>query len=39
MSKGKIYIRIGDQSVPVTGEEVTRLAAEKNAFQWELVSV
>jgi len=38
-SKGKIYIRVGDQSVPVTGEEATRLAAEKNAFQWELVPV
>jgi ATP-dependent DNA helicase RecG len=38
-SSGKILLRIQDKCVPITGEEVTRLAAEKNAFQWELVEV
>ena len=38
-SSGKIFIRIQDRCYPVSGEEVTRLAAEKNAFQWELVEV
>lgn len=38
-SKGKVFIRIEDQCHGVSGEELTRLAAEKNAFQWELVEV
>lgn len=38
-SSGKVFVRITDNSVPVSGEELTNLAAEKNAFQWELVSV
>lgn len=38
-SSGKIFIRIQDKCFPVSGEDVTRLAAEKNAFQWELVEL
>jgi len=38
-SSGRVYIRIEDQCHAVRGEELTRLAAEKNAFQWELVEV
>jgi ATP-dependent DNA helicase RecG len=38
-STGKVFIRVTDKSLPVSGEELTNLAAEKNAFQWELVSV
>ena len=35
-SKGKIYIRIGDSSVPVTSsEDILRLAADKNSYSWE----
>jgi len=36
-SEGKVYIRVGDECVPVKGEELTRLAHEKGAFQWEFV--
>ncbi len=36
-SDGKVYIRVGDECTPVKGEELTRLAHEKGAFQWELV--
>jgi ATP-dependent DNA helicase RecG len=36
-SDGRVYIRVGDECVPVKGEELTRLAYEKGAFQWELV--
>ncbi|MCL5246533.1 putative DNA binding domain-containing protein [Cellulophaga sp. 20_2_10] len=38
-STGKVFIRVTDNCVPVSGEELTNLAAEKSAFQWELVSV
>lgn len=38
-SSGKVLMRIADQCYPVAGDELTRLAAEKNAFQWELVPV
>ncbi|MET3114604.1 ATP-dependent DNA helicase RecG [Pedobacter sp. CG_S7] len=34
-SDGKIYIRVGNQCQPVRGDEVMRLAAQKDAFQWE----
>lgn len=35
-SSGKIYIRIGDNSIPVTSsEDIVRLAADKNSFSWE----
>lgn len=37
-STGKVFVRITDNCFAVSGEELTRLAAEKNAFQWELVS-
>ena len=36
-SDGKVFIRVGDECVAVKGEELTRLAHEKGAFQWELV--
>lgn len=35
-SEGKIYIRVGDECQPARGEDVVRLASEKDAFQWEL---
>lgn len=38
-SSGKVFIRITDKCYPVGSEELTDLAAEKNAFQWELVVV
>ncbi len=38
-STGKVFLRIQDQCHPISGEDLTRLAAEKNAFQWELVEV
>lgn len=37
-SEGRIFIRIGDECTPIKGEELTRLAHEKGAFQWELVA-
>ena len=36
-SDGKIYIRIADKCEPVHGEDLQRIVAEKDAFQWELV--
>lgn len=36
-SEGKIYIRIADRCEPVRGEDLQRIVAEKDAFQWELV--
>ncbi len=36
-SSGKILIRIQDSCVPVSSEDVTRLAIDKNSFQWELI--
>lgn len=36
-SDGKVYVRVGDECVGIKGEELTRLAHEKGAFQWELV--
>lgn len=36
-SSGKVLIRVSDNCYPVKSEELTDLAAEKNAFQWELV--
>jgi ATP-dependent DNA helicase RecG len=35
-SEGKIYIRIGDQCQAARGEDILRIATEKDAFQWEL---
>jgi ATP-dependent DNA helicase RecG len=36
-SDGRVFVRVGDECVPIKGEELTRLAHEKGAFQWELV--
>lgn len=36
-SSGKVLIRITDNCYTVRSEELTDLAAEKNAFQWELI--
>ena len=36
-TSGKVFIRISDNCYAVKSEELTDLAAEKNAFQWELV--
>ncbi len=36
-SDGKVFVRVGDECSPVKGEELTRLAHDKDAFQWELV--
>lgn len=36
---GKVYTRVGDQCVAVNGVDLTRLAGEKGAFQWELVTL
>ncbi len=33
---GKYYIRIADNTVPLVGNEITRLVAEKGNFKWEL---
>jgi len=38
-SSGKILMRIQDKCFPISGEDATWLAAEKNAFQWELVEL
>jgi ATP-dependent DNA helicase RecG len=35
-SDGKIFIRITDKCHAVRGEDLQRIAAEKDAFQWEL---
>lgn len=37
-SEGKIYMRIADRCEPVMGEDLVRIVAEKDAFQWELIS-
>ncbi|TAE33924.1 MAG: hypothetical protein EAZ91_01010 [Cytophagales bacterium] len=37
-SKGKVFVRVANQCRPVAGEDLTRLAAEKGAFQWEVVT-
>lgn len=34
-SSGKIFIRIGDNSMPVGPEDVARLAADKGCLNWE----
>ncbi len=36
-SSGKVFIRISDNCFPVSSDELTQLAAEKTAFQWELI--
>ncbi len=37
-SSGKVFIRISDNCYPVDSSELTNLAAEKTAFQWEIIS-
>ena len=37
-SDGKVFIRIGEETLQMRSEDLTRLATEKNAFQWELRS-
>lgn len=37
-TSGKVFIRVSDNCYPVGNEELTDLAAEKTAFQWEIVS-
>ena len=37
-SDGKILMRIADKCLPVRGEDIQRIAAEKDAFQWELIT-
>lgn len=36
-SDGKVFIRIGDACTAIKAEDLTRIAHEKGAFQWELV--
>jgi len=37
-SDGKIFMRAADKCLPVHGEDIQRIAAEKDAFQWELIT-
>lgn len=37
-SDGRYYIRIGDSSKPVTGDEFFRLAGEKDSTKWENIA-
>lgn len=37
-SSGKVLIRISDNCFPIGNEELTDLAAEKTAFQWEIIA-
>ncbi|WP_284651642.1 ATP-binding protein [Flavobacterium terrisoli] len=37
-SSGKVLIRISDNCFPVDSTELTNLAAEKTAFQWEIIA-
>jgi ATP-dependent DNA helicase RecG len=36
-TSGKVFIRVSDNCFPVGNEELTDLAAEKTAFQWEII--
>ena len=38
-SDGRYFIRVADQSKPVIGDEVLRLAGERAAFPWESLTV
>lgn len=35
-TQGKVYLRISEESLPISGQDLTTLAAEKSDFQWEL---
>ena len=37
-SSGKVFTRVSDNCFPVSAEELTNLAAEKTAFQWEIIA-
>ena len=37
-SSGKVFIRVSDNCFPVSSHDLTHLAAEKTAFQWEIVA-
>lgn len=37
-SSGKVFIRISDNCYPVSSDELTNLASEKTAFQWEMIT-
>jgi len=37
-SSGKVFIRISDNCFPIGNEELTDLASEKTAFQWEVIT-
>ena len=37
-SDGKIFMRAADKCLPVRGEDIQRMAAEKETFQWELIT-
>ncbi|MEZ5001534.1 MAG: ATP-binding protein [Chitinophagales bacterium] len=37
-SSGKVFIRISDNCYPVGSDELTNLASEKTAFQWEIIT-
>ena len=34
-TSGKLFVRIGDNSVPISGDDVARLVADKSGFSWE----
>lgn len=38
MTDGRYFLRIGDQSKPITGDDVLRLASERAALPWELLT-
>lgn len=34
---GRFYIRVGDKCMPMHSEDIHRVAADKEAFQWEVI--
>jgi len=36
-SSGRVFIRVSDSCFPIGSDEITNLASEKSAFQWEIV--
>lgn len=34
-TSGKYFTRVSDNSVPLTGDDITRLSAEKGYYRWE----
>ncbi len=37
-SSGKVFIRISDSCYPIGSDDLTNLATEKTAFQWEIIT-